>query len=162
WIARGMERPIVLTALSAFVPVILSLTLKLNELLGVQILSDTFALIPVWRVTQLLNGDAASAQTLLVFGTTVAAAAFALGPRRFAAFVLPLGVAAFLAFGSYPVYGAVRDYADALAAYAGGGDRDWVDDAVGAHADVPYLYDASRVPGYDDMLLWQTEFWNRD
>ena len=27
---------------------------------------------------------------------------------------------------------------------------------------MPYLYDASRVPGYDDMLLWQTEFWNRD
>jgi hypothetical protein len=162
WIARGMERPLVVTALAAFIPVILSLTLKLDELLGVQILSDTFALIPVWRATQILNGGAASAQTLLVFGTTVAAAAFALVPRRFAVFVLPIGVAAFLGLGSYPVYGAIRDYAANIAAYAGGGDRDWVDDAVGGNVDAPYLYDASRIPGYDDMLLWQTEFWNRD
>lgn len=161
WIARGAERPRVLTAISVAVPLLLVTRLQLDQLLGQQILSDTFGLIPVWRAAQLLNGGADAAQNLLFAGAVVAAAAFAFVPRRFAA-VLPLAVGAFLAIGSYPVYGAIRDYALALETYAGGPDRDWVDDAVPGHVDTPYLYDAARVPGYDDMLLWQTEFWNRD
>ena len=130
WIARGLERPPLLAAIAAIVPVVLLLDVKLKDLLGVQILSDTFALIPVWRAAQLLDGGVDSAQTLLLVGSVSAAAAFLFVPRRFAA-VLPLGVAAFLAFGSWPVYGAVRDYARSARRYAGGGDRDWIDDARG-------------------------------
>ncbi len=161
WIARGLERPPVLAVAAAVVPVLLLLDVKLKDLLGVQILSDTFALIPVWRAAQLLDGGVDAAQTLLLAGSVVAAAAFLFVPRRFAV-VLPLGVAAFLAFSSWPVYGAVRDYARSLAGYAGAGDRDWIDDAAGGGVHAPYLYDAARVPGYDDMILWQTEFWNGD
>jgi hypothetical protein len=161
WIARGLERPPLLAAIAAAVPVVLLLDVKLKDLLGVQILSDTFALIPVWRAAQKLDGGVDAAQTLLLVGSIAAAAAFLFVPRRFAA-VLPLAVAAFLAIGSYPVYGAVRDYARSLAVYAGGGDRDWIDDAAGNGVQAPYLYDAGKVPGYDDMILWQTEFWNGD
>ena len=162
WIARGAERPRVLTAISVAVPLLLVTRLQPRSApRPADPLGHRSRLIPVWRAAQLLNGGADAAQNLLFAGAVVAAAAFAFVPRRFAA-VLPLAVGAFLAIGSYPVYGAIRDYALALETYAGGPDRDWIDDAVPGHVDTPYLYDAARVPGYDDMLLWQTEFWNRD
>jgi hypothetical protein len=160
WIVDGLPRPWALGIAAAVIPLVLLLDVRLKELLGVQILSDTFGLIPVWRVSQLLDGGTGTAQTLLWLGAAAAAAAFLLLPRRLAP-LLPLGIAAFLAFGSYPVYGAVRDYAKNLQAYAGGGDLDWIDARIGTNADAPYLFDAAKVPGYDDMLVWQTEFWNR-
>ena len=55
----------------------------------------------------------------------------------------------------------MRDFSKSLQAYAGGGELDWIDDTIGTDADAPYLFDATRAPGYDDMVLWQTEFWNR-
>ena len=160
WLARGLPRPHVIAAAAALIPVLLLLDVRLGDLLGVQILSDTFGLIPVWRAAQLLDGGTDAAQTLLWLGAAAAGAAFLFLPRRLAP-LIPLGIAAFLAIGSYPVYGAVRDYSRNLQAYAGGGDLDWIDSRIGTHADAPYLFDASKVPGYDDMILWQTEFWNR-
>lgn len=160
WIVRGLERPPVVAAVAVLIPVVLLLDLRLKSLLGVQILSDTFALIPVWRATQLLDGGVDTAQTLLWAGAAIAAAAFLFVPRRAAA-ILPVGVAAFLVLGSWPVYGAVRDYARNLQGYAGGNDLAWVDERIGSDAHAPYLFDASKIPGYDDMILWQTEFWNR-
>ena len=161
WLARGLERPPLVAAVAALVPVLLLVPVKLEELLGVQILSDTFALIPVWRAAQLLDGGTDTAQTLFLLGGIVAAAAFLFLPRRVGLIVLPLAVGAFLAVSSYPVYGAVRDFSKTLQAYAGGGELDWVDETIGAEPEVPYLFDATRAPGYDDMVLWQTEFWNR-
>jgi hypothetical protein len=160
WLARGLPRPRLLAVAAAAIPVVLLLDVHLKDLLGVQILSDTFAMIPVWRAAQLLDGGTDTAQTLLWLGAAAAAAAFLLLPRRLAP-LIPLGIAAFLLLGSYPVYGAVRDYARNLQAYVGGGDLDWIDARIGTDARAPYLFDASKVPGYDDMILWQTEFWNR-
>ncbi len=160
WLSRGLERPPLVAAAAALVPVLLLVPVRLDELLGVQILSDTFGLIPVWRAAQLLDGGTDTAQTLFWAGGAAAAAAFLFVPRR-AGLLLPIAVAGFLALSSYPVYGAVRDFARSLEAYAGGGELDWIDDTIGTGADAPYLFDAARVPGYDDMVLWQTEFWNR-
>ena len=66
WIARGLPRPRVIAAVAALIPVALLLDVRLGDLLGVQILSDTFALIPVWRAAQLLDGGTDAAQTLLL------------------------------------------------------------------------------------------------
>ncbi len=128
WIARGLPRPRVVAAIAAVVPVVLLLDVHLKNLLGQQILSDTFALIPVWRATQLLDGGTNTAQVLLWAGAAAAAAAFLFLPRRLA-LLLPAAVAVFLAVGSYPVFGAVRDYARTLQAYAGGGNLEWIDGA---------------------------------
>ncbi|MGZ8693876.1 MAG: glycosyltransferase family 39 protein [Gaiellaceae bacterium] len=160
WIARGLPRPWALGIAAAVIPVVLLLDVRLEDLLGVQILSDTFGLIPVWRAAQLLDGGTDTAQALLWLGAVAAAAAFLFLPRRLAP-LIPLGIAAFLLLGSYPVYGAVRDYSKSLEAYAGGSDLDWIDARIGTGARAPYLFDSSKVPGYDDMILWQTEFWNR-
>ncbi|MFN2470675.1 MAG: hypothetical protein ABR583_06745 [Gaiellaceae bacterium] len=160
WLARGLPRPPLLAVPAALIPVLLLLKVDLEGLLGIQILSDTFGLIPIWRAVQLLDGGAGTAQLLLWLGAGVAAAAFLLLPRRLAP-LLPLGVAAFLALSSYPVYGAVRDYSRSLEAYAGATNLDWLDDRVASGAEVPFLYDAARDPAFDAMIVWQSEFWNR-
>ena len=50
WLHRGLPRPSTLTAVAAFLPVALLLTLPLDSLLNISILSDTFGLIPFWRL----------------------------------------------------------------------------------------------------------------
>ncbi len=160
WLSRGApRRPYLVAAVAALVPALLVLKIELVELLGIQIMSDTFGLIPVLRASQIVD-SVDQAQWLLRGGVALAAAAFLFVPRRFM-LLLPLGVAAFLALSSYPVRGALRDYSVLLEGYAGGSDLDWLDDRVGRDVDVLYLYDAGKDPAYDPMIVWQTEFWNR-
>ena len=56
WLHRGLPRPPGLTAVAAFLPVALLLTLPLDSLLNLSILSDTFGLIPFWRLATRLAG----------------------------------------------------------------------------------------------------------
>jgi hypothetical protein len=160
WLGRGVPRPRALTAIAAAVPALLLLTLPLGRLLNISILSDTFGLIPFLRLSEKLHG-VSDARAILLAGGAVAALAFAFVPRRLAATVLPVAMAAFLILSSYSVHGAIRDYSRGLRDSAGlAGNAGWIDDAVG-HDRAAFLFTPATNIGQESSFLWQAEFWNR-
>jgi hypothetical protein len=160
WLGRGVPRPRALTAIAAAVPALLLLALPLGRLLNISILSDTFGLIPFLRLSEKLHG-VSDARAFLLGGGALAAVAFAFVPRRLAAVVLPVAMAAFLVLSSYSVHGAIRDYSRGLRDAAGlGGNPSWIDDAVRGNR-AAFLFTGSTNTGQESSFLWQAEFWNR-
>ena len=161
WLDRGLPRPAGLTAAAAIVPAGLLVLLPLEGLLNVSITSDTFAFVPLLRVSSLFDGGTTDMRILLGLGAVAVALVFACLPRRFAVFVIPLGTAAFLALSSYSVLGSAR--VQSLGALASQGvapkDLSWVDDRVGTDAHVVFVNNISLAE--NPHTLWQTEFWNR-
>jgi hypothetical protein len=161
WLARGVPRPLVLTAIAAIVPAALLFTLDLASLLNIGILSDTFSLIPLMRLSSLVDGGTDTVQLLLRAGGVAAALAFALVPRRAAAIVLPSIVVAFLVLASYSVFGSIRDHSRATLALLESDDPSWIDTRIGADSNAVFLYGGSADAFAEAQLLWQLEFWNR-
>jgi hypothetical protein len=162
WLHRGLPRPPGLTAVAAFVPVALLLTLPLESLLNISILSDTFGLIPFWRLATKPVGGIGDARIVLAAGALAAGIAFAAVPRRIAGPLAIAGVGAFLIGSSYSVFGAVQDFARALDGVTGAGtNRSWIDDAVPAGRQVAFLFGGAADPSAESKILWETEFWNR-
>jgi hypothetical protein len=159
WLARGMPRPAILTAVAAIVPAALLLTLDLPNLLTTSILSDTFGLIPLLRLSDQIDVD--TVRMLMLVGAVVAAASFALLPRRVGQIVLPAGVAIFLVLSSYSVFGAVRNNSKATLALTSPGDPNWIDGRIGTGADAGYVYGLTPDLVNEAQVMWQTEFWNR-
>ena len=161
WLHRGMPRPPSLTAVAAFVPVALLLTLPLESLLNISILSDTFGLIPFWRLATRLSGGVNDVRIVLAAGALAAGIAFAALPRRIAAPLTVGAVAAFLIGSSYSVFGAVQGFARGLDGFTGATNRSWIDDAVPANEQVAFLFGGAVDPSAEAKILWETEFWNR-
>jgi hypothetical protein len=68
-------------------------------------------------------------------------------------------VAVFLAASAWSVAGALRDQANVTRLETHTANADWIDEAVGRNADVPFIFTADLTD--NPHLLWQTEFWNR-
>jgi hypothetical protein len=161
WLARGLPRPPLLTAIAALVPAALLFSLDLRSLLNIGILSDTFGLIPLLRLSQLIEGGVDWVERLMWAGGLAAALAFALLPRRLANVVLPAGVALFLLLSSYSVFGSIRDHARATLALTSTSNPSWIDERIGSRSDAAFLYGATTEPFGEAQIMWQTEFWNR-
>ena len=161
WLARGLPRPALLTIVAAAGPAALLLTLDLKSLLQIGILSDTFALIPLLRASNALDGGVGTVEVLVLAGAVAAAAAFALLPRRISAVVLPAGLALFLAVWSYSVFTSIRDHSRATLALTEPSDPSWIDRRIGPDGDAAFLYGTSADPYGEAQIMWQTEFWNR-
>jgi hypothetical protein len=161
WLARGAPRPPLVTLVAVALPAGLLVTAPLASLLNASIFSDTFGLIPLFRLSQRLSGGIPLVKKLLVVGGVAGGLLFALTPRRFAAPVLVGSVAAFLVLTSYSVHGAIRDYARNLAGGTGVLDNPtWIDDRAGGR-DVGVLYGYSSDTFQEAVALWESEFWNR-
>ena len=161
WLARGLPRPPFLAAVAAFVPMALLFTLDLSRLLNIGILSDTFALIPLLRLSGRLAGGAESAEALMWMGGFAAAVAFAFLPRRAAHLVLPAIVGLFLVVFSYSVFGSIRDYSERTLALTSTTNPSWIDERIGRRSNAVYVYGATPDPFGEAQVMWQTEFWNR-
>jgi hypothetical protein len=161
WLDKGMPRPTGLTAAAAVIPAGMLVLLPIEGLLNVSIMSDTFAFIPLVRVSNLFDGGTTDMRILLGLGAIAVVLVFVCLPRRLAMFAIPLGVAAFLALSSYSVLGTVR--VQSLAALQSQGvapnDVSWVDERVGTDAHVVFVNNISLAE--NPHTLWQTEFWNR-
>ena len=160
WIERGLPRPPLLTAVAAATPAVLLLALPLGTLITTSMFSDTFALIPLFRVENFFDGNVDRVRWLMIAGGVAAALLFAFVPRRFA-LVLPAAVALYLVLGSWTTYGALKDLSRGMAnGTFGGTDASWIDNAIGTAPQVAAVFgpdtDFTRA-----TLLWQTEFWNR-
>ena len=160
WIERGLPRPIALVVPAVVIPAFFVVALDLPGLLNISIMSDTFALIPLLRLSDKFSGGIPTVETLTTVAAIAAALAFALIPRR-AAFLLPVLVGVYFLLGSYAVFGAIRDLSRATAATAAPADQDWVDDSLGPNERAAYVLTGSD-PAAAATVLWQTEFWNRD
>ncbi|HEY7003488.1 MAG TPA: hypothetical protein VH281_04350 [Gaiellaceae bacterium] len=159
WIAEGLPRPPVLTAVAAVVPFVLLVSLPLDTLLNVSIRSDTFSFSPLLRLESRLSGGLTDVRIVLALGGIVAAVAFVSLPRRYAAPVFVVGVALFLAVSSKSAFGGARGLALGARAAPGATDVNWIDDRLGSDESVVFVNDQPDTG--NPHLLWQTEFWNR-
>jgi hypothetical protein len=161
WIQRGAPRPLVLVVPAVALPALFVVALDLRGLLNISIMSDTFSLIPLLRLSDKLGGGVPTVETLTAVAAVAAALTFALVPRRIGAWALPAAVALYFVLGSYAVFGGIRDLSRAFAASAVPADQDWVDDRLGPGGRAAFLLTGAD-PGTSATALWQTEFWNRD
>jgi hypothetical protein len=159
WLAKGSPRPAGVTAVAVLFPTALLLTIPIEGLLNVSITADTFAFIPLLRLTERVNGGAAEMRTLLALGALAAGMLFALAPRRVAGIVLPAAVGLYLVVSSHSVIGRTNGQALAARNEPFVADPSWVDDTIGRHARAALLF----TPEFntDPHAVWQTEFWNR-
>jgi hypothetical protein len=161
WLGRGLPRPPALTAVAVLIPIGFVLTLPLETLVGTgAFFTDTFGLIPFWRLTTVLTGGAADARILLAAGALVAGGLFAALPRHWARLVVPAAVAGYLMLASASVFAEVT-FISRATRHAGGlaGDPSWIDHAIGKDKRVEFLY--TKDIDVDQHILWQDEFWNR-
>jgi hypothetical protein len=161
WLQRGLPRPARLAAVAAVVPIALLLTLPLETLLQIGILSDTFSFIPFLTVMNNPSGGLAAAQLLLALGALIAGIVFVTSPRGPGRFVMPLLVGAALLVLTVWAFRGIERYAIDFRAAAGAGDDvSWIDRRLGEDADVGAVYMGGPQPESDRSILLQTWFWN--
>jgi hypothetical protein len=158
WLARGAPRPQGLATVAAVIPVGLMVLLPLESLFGVQLVSDTFGLVPLYRLATDISGGATDTRILFGLGALAAGILFAATPKRLALPILAGAVTGFLVLSSLAVLGMARRQSFATRAASGAGDPEWVDHAVGYDAKVGYVNTQTLD---NPHVLWQTEFWNR-
>jgi 4-amino-4-deoxy-L-arabinose transferase-like glycosyltransferase len=163
WLDRGLPRPPLLAVAAAVIPAALLFALPLASLLNVSILSDTFGLIPLLRLSNLVPGGIPEVRHFLLAGGIGAAIVFMLWPRNaLPQVVFPASVAAFLVLSTYPIVGTLHDYSRALRDSAGiGGSASWIDNRIGSGSKASFLLGTTLETWPETLGLWQNEFWNR-
>jgi len=155
WIERGAQRPrwaIAAAALAAALPA----TIPYTRFIGVTATADTLALLPWWKLQEHVISLGHVRLVISLCAAALAALFLAL-PRR-AALVLPLLVLAYLGVVQRPVESRTT-FASRGSLYQGIRDvpRDWIDRAVGPHADVALLWTGRA----DVHMVWENEVFNR-
>jgi hypothetical protein len=156
WIERGAERPARATAAAVLVAAALPGAIPFANLIGLNAVSDTLALLPLWSLAD--AGVGLDNIGAVVVGSSIAAGlAFLLVPRRYA-LVFPAVLLAYFAVSQKPVEGK-QHQASIGALYSGirAPHRDWIDRAVGRHADVSVIWSGST----DRHAVWENELFNR-
>jgi hypothetical protein len=159
WLDRGLQRPPALTAIAILVPAALLVMIPFETLLNISLVSDSFALIPLFRLTQRLAGGAEEVRLLLGLGLIGAGVLFAVFPRRLAAVLVPASLMVFLLVSSVSVFRAVRFQSVGAGAAPQAADPSWVDHTIGTEPRAAFLY--TQEIGPNPHIFWQTEFWNR-
>jgi hypothetical protein len=161
WLERGLPRPMILTVVAAVAPAAALLTLNLKNLLNISVLSDTFGLVPLLRLSEVVDGGLDTVRILVLAGGCAAAVAFLLLPRRVAAVALPLALGVFLVVSSYSVFRSIQDQSRATLALTSPTNPSWIDNRIGYHSEAAFVYGTSADFIGDAQIMWQTEFWNR-
>lgn len=162
WLQRGLPRPQRLAGAAAVVPIALLLTLPLERLLNISLMSDTFSFIPFYEVSVKPSGGLSAAQLLLALGALVAGLAFITLPRRVGAIATPALVAGALVVLSVWASRGIEQYAVNFRVGAGAGDDvSWIDRHVGSDANVAAVYGGDADPDRARSNLLHTWFWNR-
>jgi hypothetical protein len=160
WLARGLPRPAHATSVAVLLPTALLVALPLESLLNVSITTDTFALIPFLRLSDLLSGGTHSARIVLVAGAVGAGLLFSALPRWFVRPVIPAALGVFLLLSAYSVSGSTRTQSHAKRfAYALDANANWIDDRLGPDGNAALLFTPEL--NLDPDVALQSEFWNR-
>jgi len=139
WLARGLPRPPAATAVAALVPAALLLTLPYDSFFTGALYNDTFGLIPLLRLTEVL-GDVNETKVLVGIGILAAGAIFAAVPTRVATWLVPVAVGGFLVLSSASVFAKAR-WLSVATRHAGGisADPSWIDHAIGKNSRAAFL-----------------------
>jgi hypothetical protein len=157
WLARGLPRPALGTAVAAIVPPALLLTLNLDQI----VVPDPVNGVTVDALSKFANhlpGAIGELHWAIVGGAILATFLFALAARPIASIALPVLLAAYLAAASGPPLDDVQA-ASRSTRSAAGSDPSWAVDAVGRGSRALYVNTPTRGPAPSNVLL-QTEFWN--
>ncbi|MEP6977754.1 MAG: glycosyltransferase family 39 protein [Thermoleophilia bacterium] len=159
WIDRGMPRPRRVAVPVAVAAAALLALLPYTTLIGVQVQSDTLELLPWWWLQDhwITLGQVWIAA--LALGIALAAL-FLFVPRRFGV-ILPVVVLAYYLVTLAPIekgrHGVRMASLGALFEGVTTGNRNWVDDRVGADTRVAFVW-TGRAKAFS---LWENEFFNR-
>ena len=159
WVGRAFPRSRVSILVASVVPALLVITIPYERLFNINLVADTFGLIPFMRLTNFLDGGVGDLKIVVAVGLAVAVVWFLVFPRRAARVVFPAAVAVFLLLSGYSVHGALEDQSEAALAATGTAHHDWVDDAIGSDSETGFIYGQNAAA--NPHMLWQTEFWNR-
>jgi hypothetical protein len=159
WVDRGLPRPRSAAPAIAVVSAGLLAVLPYTTLIGVQVQSDTLQLLPWWWLQDHWITLGQVWVAALAVGIALAALALFVPPRY--ALVLPAAVVAYLLVTFAPIengrHGVRMASLGALFEGVTTGNRSWVDDRVGRHADVAFVW-TGRAKAFS---LWENEFFNR-
>ena len=160
WVERGAPRPRIVASAAAAAAALLILAIPFDRFVTTSAVSDTLMLLPWWAIQ--LHWHITWLMWLAFLGAVAFAAAFLFLPRR-VALALPLIVLVYwlvaakpIWYGPYP-YGVKQAGAGALFQGIRGVQRDWIDRAVPAGADVAVLWTSRS----DRFTVNQNEFFNR-
>jgi hypothetical protein len=151
WLARRAPRPRFATALVTAVAVVLVGSLPVARLASELSVTDTFTLIPLWRLE--VHAAGAPVRLIVILLTVAAAAAFALMPRRLL-MALPVLLLVGFAAVSVSVTRVVAAQATIGRDKAVGPNPQWIDQA--ARGSVAFVY--SREIFW--TATYESRFWN--
>jgi hypothetical protein len=162
WIERGLPRPPLAAAVAAVVAAALPGVLPYHALIGPSAESDTLALMPLWWLQETILGLNTIAVVVVVAGALLSLLFLSVSPRY--ALALPLAVFLWFAFTTERVerfdHGFPKASVGALFQGITAPRRDWVDAAVGRHADVAFFF-SGKDKRNQPLTLWENEFFNR-
>jgi hypothetical protein len=160
WIERGLARPRAAAA-CAVVAAALVGVVPYSGLLNGNATSDTLAFLPLWTLQDTITTLDEIGMVAVLLATGLALLLL-LVPVRYA---LALPAALFVLYGlalwtieTNPHGGVHHASLGALFGGTSNSDREWIDHAVGAGANVGVLYDS---PTMDKFTVWTNEFFNR-
>ena len=156
WLARGLPRPVVGTAVAVVLPALLVRTLNFNAFVVPDPVNG-ITLDSLFKFSLHLPGGLEELKWAVAAGALLGAFLFAIVARPVAHVALPLLLAAFLVAASKPAFDDTAG-ASVSTRHSAGPDPSWVEKAIGRNRSVLYL---NTPPGASVTLL-ETEFWNRN
>jgi len=156
WLARGLPRPLLGTAVAVVLPALLVRTLNFNAFVVPDPVNG-ITLDSLFKFSRHLPGALEELKWVVAAGALLGAFLFAVSARSVARVALPLLLAAYLVSASKPAFDDTAG-ASVSTRHAAGPDASWVEKAIGRSKRVLYL---NTPPGASVTLL-ETEFWNRN
>jgi hypothetical protein len=157
WLARGLPRPLVGTAIALVVPALLLLSLRLVEVIGPDAVNGV-TLSSFYRFSLHLPGGLHELKAAMAAAALLSAFLFAICAKPVARIAMPLLLGLYLGAAATSAADDTRQ-ASKSGRLVAGGDPSWVVRAIGR--DKPVVYVNTPDPGSGStVLLLQTEFWN--
>jgi hypothetical protein len=162
WLAEGLPRPRLATAVGAAFPVALVLIEPLSHFLATDLLPSSFTLFAFFRLSDALSG-VDEVVWAWRFGGLLAAVAFAVLWRPLAKVVIPVGISVFLLLAQRPGdEHLVRQSERVRFAPGVGANPSWVDDRIGPDTPVDFLHTPTPDGALtSSTIVLQLKFWNR-
>jgi hypothetical protein len=160
WLARGLPRPLLVTALGAVLALALAWILPFSQLANEAGIDTVPGALWVRIEAELAGPGPASGRLALGVFVVALVAATVLLPRRIARVALPAAVVVTFAATSYFAWQRMIE-APEDAVFAGGLERAWIDERLPASAAVTKLYVDTRCgSALERHALFLTEFFN--
>ena len=160
WLAAGLPRPLVATAIGVVAALIVSFVLPFHQLANEAGIDTVPGALWVRIEAELAGPGPASGRLALALFVVGLLAATVLLPRRLALVALPAAVAITFAVTSYFAWQRLISAPEDLV-FAGGLERAWIDERLPHDASVTKLYvDTSCESALERHALFLTEFFN--